>query len=346
MSNVPEDPGRDPLAAVRALPRVSLAHLPTPLERMTRLGAAIGVETLWVKRDDCTGLGFGGNKARKLEFDLAAAIEAGADCVVCGGVTQSNVARQVAAACAKLGLECHLGLMRGRLARPEPGYKDGGNILLDRLYGAVIHDIAWDGDRNRRLRALADDLTAAGRRPYFLPYGASDALGAVGYALAAEEIVLQAPDVGWIVFASGSAGTQAGLVAGLIALGHDAQAIGVDVDAEADHVAAEVRRIGREAAALLGVEQRWDDARVEVADGWSAGAYGVADAATEEAIRLAARLEGLALDPVYTGKSLAGLIGMARAGRFRDGRPVVWIHTGGGPGIFAYPQTMARAAAG
>jgi L-cysteate sulfo-lyase len=171
-------------------------------------------------------------------------------------------------------------------------------------------------------------------------------LGALGYALAAEEMLLDLPNAGWIVVASGSAGTQAGLVAGLTALGHDAQVIGIDVDAEAQRVAGDVRVIGRQAAALLGAEARWDDARVEVADGWSAGAYGVADAATEDAIRLAARLEGLALDPVYTGKSMAGLIGLARAGRFNDDRPVIWIHTGGGPGIFAYPQTMARAAAG
>ena len=347
MADPATDPlASDPLSRVRALPRVSLAHLPTPMEPMPRLGAAIGVEQLWVKRDDCTGLGFGGNKVRKLEFDLAAAIAAEADCVVCGGVPQSNVARQVAAACAKLGLECHLGIMRGRLARPEAGYEQGGNVLLDRLYGAIIHDIPWNADRNLRLRAIADELQAAGRRPYFLPYGASDALGALGYALAAEEVLLDLPNAGWIVVASGSAGTQAGLVAGLAALGHDARVIGIDVDAEAERVAGEVRAIGRQAAALLGVEDRWDDTRVEVAAGWSAGAYGVADAATEEAIRLAARLEGLALDPVYTGKSMAGLIGLARAGRFDDARPVVWIHTGGGPGIFAYLETMARVADG
>src|SRR6267154_939577 len=136
----------DPLAPLRHLPRVKLAHLPTPLEAMPRLAAHLGLDAFWVKRDDCTGLGLGGNKVRKLEFDLAAAQAAQADCVVCGGVVQSNTARQVAAACAKIGIDCHLGIMHGRLARTEPGYADTGNLLLNRLYGAVIHDIPWNED--------------------------------------------------------------------------------------------------------------------------------------------------------------------------------------------------------
>jgi L-cysteate sulfo-lyase len=164
----------------------------------------------------------------------------------------------------------------------------------------------------------------------------------MGYALAAEEIVRDCPDAAWIVHGSGSAGTQAGLLAGLLALGHGARVIGIDVDAQPARVKADVCRVGREAAALLGVADRWDDARVEVAADWSGPAYGIADATTEEAIRLAARYEGLALDPVYAGKGMAGLIGLARQGRFKGSAPVVWIHTGGAPGIFAYPETMAR----
>ena len=332
----------DALAALRRLPRLRLAHLPTPLEAAPRLAAHLGLAALRVKRDDCTGLGLGGNKIRKLEFDLAAALESGADCVVCGGVVQSNTARQVAAACAKLGIECHLGIMRGRLPTTEPGYEHTGNILLDRLYGAIIHDIPWDEDRNGRLRAIADDLRSAGRRVYLVPYGASDALGAMGYVLAAEEIVRDCPEAAWIVHGSGSAGTQAGLLAGLLALGHPARVIGIDVDAQAARVTADVRRVGRVAAAMLGVADRWNDECVEVAADWSGPAYGVPDASTEEAIRLAARCEGLIVDPVYSGKGMAGLIGLARQGRFRDGGAVVWIHTGGSPGVFAYPTTMAR----
>ncbi|MCJ2180494.1 D-cysteine desulfhydrase family protein [Novosphingobium album (ex Hu et al. 2023)] len=333
----------DPLSRIRHLPRVALAHLPTPMERLGRLGAAIGLSNLWVKRDDCTGLGFGGNKVRKLEFDLAAAREVRADCIVCGGVAQSNVARQVAAACAKLGIECHLGIMRGRVSVPEPAYGESGNILLDRLYGAIIHEIEWSEDRNSGLQRLVESLRKAGRNPYLVPYGASDALGALGYVLAAEEIVNACPNVRWIVHASGSAGTQAGLVGGLLALGHPARVVGIDVDAQPERVSADVCRIGKEVAALLGCND-WRDDLVEVARHWSAGSYGTSDKTTREAIQMAARLEGLALDPVYTGKSLAGLIGLARQRKFAEDEPVVWIHTGGGPGIFAYPALMASIA--
>ena len=329
-----------------ALPRLCFAHLPTPLERMPRLGAALGLSSLWVKRDDCTGLGIGGNKIRKLEFCLAAAQAENADCIVCGGVVQSNTARQVAAACAKLGIECHLGIMRGRLSITEPTYETSGNILLDRLYGAVIHDIPWDEDRNRRLREIVHDLKAQGRRPYLVPYGASDACGAMGYVLAAQEIIGARPDTAYIVHASGSAGTQAGLLGGLLALDHPGRVIGIDVDAQPERVAADVSCVGRETAALLGLEHRWNDDRIEVASAFSAGAYGIADATTEEAIRLAARTEALALDPVYAGKGMAGLIGLARQGRFDPDQTIVWIHTGGLPGIFAYPDTMARVSAG
>jgi L-cysteate sulfo-lyase len=334
----------DALAPIRKLSRLRLAHLPTPLEAMPRLAAALGIKSLWVKRDDCTGLGLGGNKVRKLEFSLAAAQAACADCVVCGGVVQSNTARQVAAACAKLGMECHLGIMHGRPRIKEPGYGATGNILLDRLYGAMIHDIPWDEDRNVQLESIASELRAIGRRVVVVPYGASDALGAIGYALAAEEIIRDCPDVAWIVHGSGSAGTQAGLLAGLSALGHPARVIGVDVDAQADRVARDVQRIGREAAAMIRVQDRWTDDRVEVVSDYSGPAYGEADGSTEEAIRLAARLEGLILDPVYSGKAMAGLIGLARQGQFWAGGPVVWIHTGGSSGIFAYPTTMARVA--
>jgi L-cysteate sulfo-lyase len=335
----------DPLAMIRDFPRVGLAHLPSPLEMMSRLGATIGLSSLWVKRDDCTGLGGGGNKVRKLEFVLGRAMADAADCIVCGGVIQSNTARQVAAACAKLGLECHLGIMHGRLARTEPGYANTGNILLDRLFGAIIHDIPWNENRSQHLLEIVEKLKASGRRPYFVPYGASNALGAMGYALAAEEIIHQCPNVTWIVHASGSAGTQAGLLAGLLALEHPARVIGVDVDAQPERVRSDACAIGRSASALLGIESRWRDGRVEVVAQWNAGSYGLADETTEEAIRLASRLEGLALDPVYAGKGMAGLIGLARQGRFAADDVVVWINTGGLPGMFAYPDTMARVSA-
>lgn len=331
-----------------AHPRLRLAHLPTPLEPMARLSAHLEGPRLYVKRDDCTGLGLGGNKIRKLEFDLAAALTEQADCIVCGGVVQSNVARQVAAACARLGLECHLGIMHGRVPGTEPGYAETGNILLDRLFGAVIHDIAWDEDRNANLRRIVEDLQASGRSPYFVPYGASDPLGAMGYALAVLELLDQCAAQGitptHIVHASGSGGTQAGIVAMLAALGSPIRCIGIDIDAQPERVAADVRRIGRVAAQLLSTEERWHDTLVEVAAGFAGPAYGVPDDATLEAIALAGRLEGLALDPVYAGKGMRGLIGLIRQGRFRSTDVVVWIHTGGAPGLFAYPRAIALAA--
>jgi L-cysteate sulfo-lyase len=336
-------------ARLEAIPRVLLAHLPTPLEPMPRLSAALGGPRLLVKRDDCTGLGVGGNKVRKLEYDLAAARDAGADCVVCGGVVQSNTNRQVAAACARLGLECHLGVMHGRVAGTEPGYDATGNMLLNRLYGAVIHDIPWDEDRNANLRRIADELQQAGRKPYFVPYGASDALGAMGYVRMVMELLDQCALAGvtptCIVHGSGSAGTQAGIVAALCALHEPIHVIGIDVDAQPERVARDVRRVGREAACLLGADETWDDARVEVAAGFAGPGYGVPDALTLEAIGIAARLEALALDPVYAGKAMAGLIGLVRSGRFGADDTVIWIHTGGLPGMFAYPAAMRCAAA-
>jgi L-cysteate sulfo-lyase len=235
--------------------------------------------------------------------------------------------------------------MHGRLARTEQGYDDAGNALLGRLFGAIIHDIPWDEDRSRRLCEIVGELKAAGRRPYLVPFGASDALGAMGYALAAEVIVCDLRNVAWIVHASGSAGTQAGLLAGLLALEHSSRVIAVEVDAQPERVRADVSRVGREAAALLGIKSGWQNERVEIAAKWSAEVYGIADDATEEAILLAARTEALALDPVCSGKGMAGLIGLARQGRFSPSDVAVWIHTGALPGVFACPETMVRVCA-
>ena len=171
--------------------RLGLAHLPTPFEPMKRLSAHLGGPRLWVKRDDCTGLGLGGNKLRKLDYVLRAALDRGADTLVSGGVVQSNSQRQVAAAAAKLGLACHLAVYHGRLAAPSPDYDRTGNALLNRLFGAVLHDVPWNGDRNGAITALAETLRAGGRRPFVVPYGVSDALGAVAYASTAVEIARQ-----------------------------------------------------------------------------------------------------------------------------------------------------------
>jgi len=338
---------KGPAERLGAIPRLKLAHLPTPLEEAPRLAAHLGGPRLLVKRDDCTGLALGGNKVRKLEYELAAARAAGADCVVSGGTVQSNSARQVAAACARLGLECHLCLTQGRVPGTEPGYDATGNILIARLCGAVLHPMPWSEDRDSGMHGIEAELRAAGRRPHLVRYGASSALGAMGYALMVTELLEQCAAMSvtptHLVHASGSGGTQAGILAMLAALRNRMQCIGIDVDAQAERVASDVKTIGRAAAALLGADAEWNDDAVEVAAGYAGPAYGVPDPATLAAIGHAARLEGLVLDPVYSGKSMAGLLGLARAGRFSKDDVVIWLHTGGEPGLFAYPGAMAKA---
>src|SRR5262245_54856930 len=205
---------RRPLAdRLAAFPRLGLADLPTALEPMQRLTAHLGGPRLWVKREDATGLGFGGNKLRKLDYVLHEAISKGANTIVSGGVVQSNRQRQVAAAAAKLGLACHLAVYHGRLDPPTGEYKTSGNAFLNRLFGAHLHDVPWTGDRNVAIRTLVGDLEAKGRRPYFVPYGVSNALGAVAYATTICEIEPQAVPLGFapagIAHCAGSAGTQA-----------------------------------------------------------------------------------------------------------------------------------------
>jgi L-cysteate sulfo-lyase len=323
-------------------PRLGLADLPTPLEPMKRLTAHLGGPRLWVKREDATGLGFGGNKLRKLDFVLHDALSRGADTIVSGGVVQSNSQRQVAAAAAKLGVACHLAVYHGRLELPTQEYKSSGNAFLNRLFGAHLHDVPWTGDRNAAIRTLVGDLEAAGRKPYFVPYGVSNALGAVGYATTISEIEAQTARLGFrpaaIVHCTGSAGTQAGLIAGAAVAMPDTGIVGIDIDAEPARVRADVVAFAREASDLLGVA--FDETRVDVIAGHAGPAYGVPHEATIEAIRLAGRLEALALDPVYSGKGLAGLIALVRQGRWREDEDVIFLHTGGAPALFAYQGAL------
>lgn len=324
--------------ALARFDRLGLAHLPTPLEPMKRLSAHLGGPRLWVKREDCTGVGFGGNKLRKLDYVLREALDSDADTLVSGGVVQSNSQRQVAAVAAKLGLACHLAVYHGRLAPPSPEYAHTGNALLNRLFGATLHDVPWDGDRNGAIRGLADRLRAEGRKPYVVPYGVSSPLGALAYASTVLEIAAQSEALGFspqaIVHCSGSGGTQAGLVVGASACLPGARIVGIDIDAEPERVRADVCTFGHAAAALLG--RPFDDACVDVVAGHAGPAYGVPHAATVGAIRLAAQTEALVLDPVYSGKGLAGLIALIKTGRWTAGQDVVFIHTGGAPALFAY----------
>jgi L-cysteate sulfo-lyase len=329
------------LAALLArFPRLGLAQLPTPLEPLRRLTAHLGGPKIWVKRDDATGLGLGGNKLRKLDTVLAEAVREKADTLVSGGVVQSNSQRQVAAAAAKLGLECHLAVYHGRVAPPAPEYARSGNAFLNRLFGAHLHDVPWTGMRNAAIENLAADLRAKGRQVFVVPYGVSNPLGAVGYASAIAEIAEQSHAAGFqpaaIVHCSG--GTQAGLAVGASIAMEQTRIIGIDIDAEPARVRAAVVSCAKEAADLLGVA--FSESSIEVVAGHAGPAYGVAHATTIEAIKLAGALEGLVLDPVYTGKGLAGLIAQVRAGRWRTDDDVIFVHTGGAPALFAYESTL------
>jgi len=255
---------------------------------------------------------------------------------------QSNSQRQVAAVAAKLGIACHLAVYHGRLEPPTPEYKSSGNALLNRLFGAHLHDVPWTGDRNAAIRTLVADLEASGHRPYFVPYGVSNPLGALAYATTISEIDSQATLLGFapsaIVHCTGSGGTQAGLVVGAALALPNTQIVGIDIDAEPARVRGDVVALAQQASELLDVP--FQEATVEVVAGHAGPAYGVPHQATIEAIRLAGRLEALPLDPVYSGKGLAGLIALIRQGRWRKDEDVIFLHTGGAPALFAYQSAL------
>lgn len=329
-------------AKLAQLPRAGLLAGSTALEPMARLSAHIGGPNIWVKREDQTGLGFGGNKLRKLDFVLADALAQGADTLVSCGVVQSNSQRQVAAAAAKLGLACHLAVYHGRVANTGMGYETSGNALLNRLYGATLHDVPWTGDRSDFVEGLAEDLRSEGKRPYVVPYGVSNALGAAGYASAIVELEAQCAEMDIrpraIVFCSGSGGTQAGLAVGASLCLPDTEVVGIDIDAEPARVRGDVQRYAADAAALL--EVSFDTDRIEVVAGMAGPAYGVPHQATIDALKLAARSEALILDPVYSAKGLAGLIALIREGRWQAGQDIIFLHTGGAPALFAYREAL------
>ncbi len=306
--------------------RVSLFEGPTPVEAMDRLRAALGAgcPRLLVKRDDAISFGFGGNKVRKLEFVLARALADGADTLVTLGGVQSNHARATAAAAAKHGLGCVL-IVNG--ARPD---RSTANALLDRLLGAEIEYIDSRDERQAASERVTARLKASGRKPFFIPLGASTPLGALGFVRAVRELEAQRIRPNTIVHASSSAGTQGGLVAGLTLHGFATRVIGVSADDSADAIAAKVRGI------VHGIDGLGSfDGRVEVDDTQVGGGYGVATAASREAQELVARTEALFVDHTYTAKALGALIAYVRDGRFAPSDTVLFWHTGGQVGLFA-----------
>ena len=336
---------RDSFASLDRMPRVRLAFLPTPIHPLPRLSAHLGGPALFIKRDDQTGLATGGNKARKLEFLLAQAVEAGADCVITAGSTQSNHARQTAAGAASLGLTAHLVLYA-----PDgvPPAEPSGNVLLDHLLGAAIH---WTGERAPYSESIAQverSLREAGHRPYVILYGGSSAHGLLGYVDAMREVAGQIEPRGWFdahVFASSSGGTQAGLLLGahLGGLLATTRILGISVDMPADRLASRVAELARAGAHLLGLDWEPDPAQVLVNDCYCGAGYAVVTEQEREAIQLLARLEGILVDPVYTGRALAGLIDLVRCGEFRVGQRVLFWHTGGTAALGAFAGDLLPA---
>ncbi|MCZ6733587.1 MAG: D-cysteine desulfhydrase [Gammaproteobacteria bacterium] len=325
-------------ALVRA-PRIRFAHLPTPLEPLERLSSYLGGPKVWIKRDDCTGLATGGNKARKLEFLMGDALQKDADTIITQGAVQSNHARQTAAIAARQGLKCTL-LLENRVQISEQDYRASGNVLLDQLFDANILDYPGGTDMAGAMQVVADEIRAAGGSPYVIPGGGSNSIGALGYANAAAELLEQADktelEIDCIVHATGSAGTQAGLLAGLHAIERPVPVLGIGVRkprAEQEQI---VYDLARKTVTRLGVKRELSRDSVRVNCDYVGDGYGLPADGTLEAIRLLARLEGILLDPVYSGKGMAGLIGEVSKGRFSRTGNVVFIHTGGEAALFGY----------
>lgn len=318
--------------------RFPLAHLPTPLAPLERLSAQLGGPRLMIKRDDCTGLAFGGNKTRKLEFLVADALAQGANRLVTEGGLQSNSVRQTVAAAVRAGLKCTL-VLDENVDWREPAYRQSGNLMLDRLLGADIVFCEKGTPRADVFPGVMEDLRRAGEKPYFIPTGGSNAIGGLGYAQCAFELMDQAAaaniTIDHVVLATGSGGSQGGFLAGLRAARSAMRCHGIDIDNDVPGVRAAVVAIAAETGAMLGVTDP-DDSDVVIHDGYAAPAYGLPNDAMRAAVKLLARTEAILLDPVYSGKGMAGMLGLIEQGAFAADETVVFIHTGGAPTLFGY----------
>ena len=310
------------------IPRLNFAHLPTPIESLDRLTKELGGPKILVKRDDQTGLAFGGNKTRKLEFLVAEAREQHADLLITAGALQSNHCRQTAAAAARFGLDCMLVLAGG------PPEEPSANLLLDHLFGAEI--VYTDRlHRDETLQQVYEEAKKRGRKPYLVPYGGSSPTGALGYAFAMQEFASQKVDPDWIVFASSSGGTQAGMMAGGRAFGYKGRVLGISIDEPQRPLQEHVADLAVETSERLGRKINFVADEIFVNADYCAAGYGVLTDLEREAVRLFARTEGLLLDPVYTGRAAGGLLDLIRKGFFQKNETVLFWHTGGQPALFA-----------
>ena len=320
-------------------PRVRITHGPTPLEFMPRLTEALGGPNLYIKRDDCTGLGTGGNKTRKLEFLMADAQAQSADTIITQGATQSNHARQTVAIAAKMGMRCEI-LLEDRTGSQVDDYKHSGNVFLDYLYGATVQEVPGGTDMNAAMAKLADELRCKGHKPYIIPGGGSNALGALGYVVCALELTDQFNNLGLnvdcLVHATGSAGTQAGLVAGFEGARSQIPVLGIGVRVPKETQETNVFNLAVKTAELLGIPGSIPRESVMANCDYVGGGYGVPTPGMVEAVTMLARLEGILLDPVYSGKGMAGLIDLCRRGHFKKGQNIVFLHTGGSVALYGY----------
>jgi len=326
-------------------PRLRFAHLPTPLEPMANLSRLLDGPNIWVKRDDCTGLAGGGNKTRKLEFLMADAGQQGADTIITQGAVQSNHARQTAAIAAKMGYECYL-LLENRTGSHDPDFLANGNVLLDDIYNARLSDFPAGTDMNQEMLSLAEQLRAAGKKPYIVPGGGSNRIGALGYVNAAYELVGQCNDQGLkvdhIVHATGSTGTQAGLVTGLTAIHSGIDLMGISVRAPKEAQEENVYRLARETADLIGSSAALNRSDVVANSDYVGEGYGMPTDGMIEAVEMTARHESILLDPVYSGKAMAGLIDLVRQGFYRREENIVFIHTGGAQALSGYRSLFGQ----
>lgn len=314
--------------------RIPLANLPTPIESLPRLSRILGGPQLFIKRDDLTGLGMGGNKTRKLEYLAADALSKDAKTLISTGAVQSNHCRQVAAAAAKLGLGCQL-----ILAGEEPTEAQG-NLLLDKLSGAQIF-FTSKANRDQELQERFTQADLSGLKPYLIPYGGSNWIGALGYLNAMRELSEQGLEPDWIAFASSSGGTQAGLILGARLTGFKGKVIGISIEFKSEPYSVQIADLVNQTAKESEYDWSVTPEEVLINDAYCQAGYGVLTSAEIEAAQMLARTEGILLDPVYTGRAAAGLIDLIRKGFFEPEEKILFWHTGGTPALFAEPYSLS-----
>ena len=327
-------------------PRVRFFPSPTPLERLDNLSRQRGGPTIWLKRDDCTVVAGGGNKVRKLEFLAGEAVAQGADHLITQGAVQSNHVRQTAAVARRLGMTCSA-ILEHRIDTNDRDYLESGNVLLDHLFGCALTYRPAGTDMQAAIEAEAEQLRAAGKKPYVIPGGGSNRVGALGYVGCAQELLHQADEMGLridqVVHATGSAGTQAGLVVGLEGINSGVHVLGIGVRAPRDRQEANVHKLAEATADYLGIKGGISRTAVEANCDYVGTGYGIPTDGMKEAVRLLAETEGVLLDPVYSGKGMAGLIDLIGKGKYSKGENIVFLHTGGAVGLFAYASIFVTA---